>query len=102
MTIATSGRVSVERLTGMNWSPVTPRNDGHRRFNDIPASTLCEIGLDQITKLGGDLRALSEPQLKAAHRLMQQHAQPIDGPEPGRLRGCQPCRLQGDVNNVCD
>src|SRR5713101_7091677 len=31
----------------MNWSPVALPNDGHRCCNDIPASTLCEIGLDQ-------------------------------------------------------
>src|SRR5260370_32683028 len=48
-----------------------------RSSNDIPASTLCEIGLDQITKLGGNLGALSEPQLKPAHHLVQQHPQPI-------------------------
>src|ERR1700687_4294183 len=55
-----------------------------RSFNDIPGSNLCEIGLDQITKLGGDLRAPSEPQFEPAHRLVQQHAQPIGGLQSGR------------------
>src|SRR6266404_8968484 len=32
----------------MNWSPVVLPNNGHRCFNDIPASKLCEIGLDQV------------------------------------------------------
>src|SRR5258708_8492692 len=31
----------------MNWSPVALPNDGHRCCNNIPASTLCEIGFDQ-------------------------------------------------------
>src|SRR5258707_8275626 len=101
MTIATSGRVSVERLTGMNWSPVTSRNNGHRCFNDIPGSKLCEIGLDQITKLGGNLRALSEPQLKPAHRLMQQHAQPIGGPESARPPRSQQRRPPRHLYQVC-
>src|SRR5258705_5350984 len=31
----------------MNWSTVALPNNGHRCCNDIPGSTLCEIGLDQ-------------------------------------------------------
>src|SRR5260370_27828826 len=57
-----------------------------RSSNDIPASTLCEIGLDQITKLGGNLGALSEPQLKPAHRLVQQHPHPIGALQSARPR----------------
>ena len=41
-------------------------------------SNSCEIGLDQRTELGGDLRALPEPEFEAAHRLVQQHAEPVD------------------------
>src|SRR6202521_4685377 len=55
MATATSGRMRVERRTGMSWSPVAPPNMGHRRLNDIPGSNLCEIGLNQRAKLGRHL-----------------------------------------------
>ena len=36
-----------------------------------------EIGLDQRTQLRRYLGPLAKPQLKPAHRLMQEHAQPV-------------------------
>src|SRR5712671_4066049 len=74
MATATSGRMRVERRTGMSWSPVAPPNMGHRRLSDIPGSNLCEIGLNQRAKLGRHLGALAEPEFEPAHRLVRQHA----------------------------
>src|SRR5580693_740162 len=42
-------------------------------------SRACEVFLDQRAKLRRDFGPLSEPQLKAAHRLVQQHAEAIGG-----------------------
>src|ERR1700687_6395975 len=48
------------------------------------SSNLRKIGLDQRPKLWRDLGALSEPQFEPAHRLVQQHAQPIGGLQSAR------------------
>src|SRR5260370_25924490 len=86
MATATSGRVRVERRTGMSGSPVAPHNMGPRCCNDLPGSNLCEIGLNQRAKLGRHLGALAEPEFEPAHRLMQQHAEPIGGFQSARPR----------------
>ena len=50
-----------------------------------------DVGDQQGAQLVGDLGAHAEPFLEARHRLMQQHAQAIDGGRPRARR----CREQG-------
>src|ERR1700730_10463807 len=102
MATATSGRMRVERRTGMNWSPVAPPNMGNRCLSDIPVSNLCEIGLNQRAKLGRHLGALAEPEFEPAHRLVQQHAEPVGGfqsARPGRDK--QRC-FQRHIYEICN
>src|ERR1700738_2005019 len=102
MATAKSGRARVERRTGMSWSPVAPPNMGHRCFNDIPGSNLCEIGLNQRAKLGRHLGALAEPEFDPAHRLVQQHAEPIGGFQSARPRRYKQRRFQRHIYEICN
>src|SRR6266702_3185090 len=65
-------------------------------------SSLCEIGLDQLTQLCRDLWLSAEPQLEAAHRLMQEHAEPVGGLQTTRLRRRKQRRHQGDIDEIGD
>ena len=61
-------------------------NHGHRSLARYSRSSLCEIGLDQRAKFRRHLGALSEPEFEPAHRLMQQHAEPVGGLQSARPR----------------
>src|SRR5579862_3771131 len=61
-----------------------------------------EIGLKQRPQFSGHFGLFAEPQQKAAHRLMHQHAEPVGGAQPA-----SPCRLgqwrdQRCVNEIGD
>src|ERR1700694_3119819 len=82
----TRGRNKVERGTGMKGPPAGITSQWTPALRPYSRSGLCEIGLDQRAQLRRDLRALAEPQFKPAHRLVQQHAQPIGGLQSARPR----------------
>src|SRR5665213_2990231 len=63
-------------------------------------SNLDEIGLDQCAQFGRNLGTLAEPQLKAAHRLVQQHAEPVGRPQAPRLRHLKQCSFQRYIDAV--
>src|SRR5215467_2902361 len=69
------------------------RAAAHSRF-------LEEVGLDQGAQFRCHLRLNSEPELKTAHRLVQQHAKSIGGPQPTRACRRQQSRYQRRIDNV--
>src|SRR5262249_29564201 len=69
------------------------RAAAHSRF-------LEEVGLDQGAQFRCHLRLNSEPELKTAHRLLQQHAKSIGGPHATWVYWRQQCRYQQRLDNV--
>ena len=51
--------------------------DGDHSGRRRSRSDFCEIGFDQRAQLRRHVGALSEPQFKSTHRLVQQHAEPV-------------------------
>src|SRR5579871_4111037 len=109
-----SGRLRVERRVDMGESPVggsdlmTDPDSGMKfRFTRTrPAASMCsctrEIGLHQRTKLGCHLRSSPEPQFEAAHRLMQQHAEPVGSLQSARFRRHEQRRLERHIDEIGD
>ena len=65
-------------------------------------SLAAEIGDDHLPQFGSDLRPDAEPALEAGHRLVQQHAEPVDGLQASRFGGGQQRRFQRHIDNVGD
>ena len=63
-----------------------------RFYNPEPATLFrrlaggrAEIGFEQGPQFRGDFGLFAEPERKAAHRLMQQHAKPVGGAQAARF-----------------
>ncbi len=63
---------------------------------------MAEVGLDQGPQFRRHLRAHPEPELKAPHRLMQQHAEPVGGGKPARAGGRQQRGFQRRIDQIGD
>src|SRR5580658_2276236 len=61
-----------------------------------------EIGLGEGPQFRGHFGFFAEPQLKTAHRLMQQHAEPVGGAQAFGLRGFDQWRDQRHIDQIGD
>ena len=63
---------------------------------------LLHVGDDKVAQFGRHLRPHAEPALEAGNRLVQQHAEPVDGLQAARRRGGKQRRLQRHIDDVGD
>src|SRR5262249_56083895 len=57
-----------------------------------------QIAFEQIPQFTGYFRFSAEPELKAAHRLVQQHAEPVGGAQAARSCSMQQRRNQPPIH----
>ena len=71
-------------------------------FSFLGHSFGTEIGDDRPPQFGGDLRPDAEPALEAGHRLVQQHAEPVDSAEARGAGGREQRGFEGNVDDIRD